>query len=338
MLDLSIIVPVYNVEEYIRPCFESIFRQGLNDSNYELIIVNDGSTDRSMEMIADIISQHDNIKVINQTNQSLSVARNNGIAAAKGEYILMLDSDDLLIENSLKPLLEKALETKADIIVAKYLILNNEEIDQLPHNKIIQPIIATQETTGIELLKELEACYVWNKLYRCDFILQNKIFFTPRIRFQDIPFTHECFLKAENCIKVNLFLIVYRRGHMSDSFPNSFNKEKALDFCTAIAATWQLTQTKDTMPDVKNAIRNNLLASYYDLLYRLIYFTDNSFNYVEIFRYLYKLAPNLWFSNSFVQYLGSLLSRIAPHIYLRVLVIHWKKKTHLRFDKKLWKP
>ena len=77
---LSIILPVYNVEKYIRPCIESIFKQGLDDMDFEVIIVNDGSTDRSMEMIEAIINQHNNITVINQENQGVSVARNNGIA------------------------------------------------------------------------------------------------------------------------------------------------------------------------------------------------------------------------------------------------------------------
>ena len=102
MTKLSIIIPVYNVEKYIRPCMESIFRQGLDEDDYEVIIVNDGTPDKSMEVIEDIIAAHANITVINQKNLSLSVARNNGIAAAKGEYILMPDSDDFLIENSLK--------------------------------------------------------------------------------------------------------------------------------------------------------------------------------------------------------------------------------------------
>lgn len=104
-MDLSIIVPVFNVEKYIRTCIESIFLQGLNETFFEVIIVNDGSTDKSMEVIADIIKQHSNIVVINQENQGLSVARNNGTATAKGEYVLILNSDDMLIENSIFPLL-----------------------------------------------------------------------------------------------------------------------------------------------------------------------------------------------------------------------------------------
>ena len=128
-LQLSIIVPVYNVEKYVRPCMESIFRQGLDEDCFEVIIVNDGTEDHSMEVIQDIIDQHKNIIVINQENQGLSVARNNGIAMAKGGYILMPDSDDMLIDNSLKPLLEIAIETKADIIVADFLKMNSEEIN-----------------------------------------------------------------------------------------------------------------------------------------------------------------------------------------------------------------
>ena len=128
MTKLSIIVPVFNVEDYIRPCIESIFNQGLDESDYEVIIVNDGTEDRSMEMIADIIVAHDNVTVINQENQGLSAARNNGIAAAKGDYILMPDSDDLLIENSVPSLLKLALDTKADIVVANFLKMDNDEI------------------------------------------------------------------------------------------------------------------------------------------------------------------------------------------------------------------
>ena len=78
-IQLSILVPVYKVEKYIRPFFESIFRQGLPDDCYEIIVVNDGTPDRSMEVVADLLEQHDNTIVINQENQVLSVARNNAL-------------------------------------------------------------------------------------------------------------------------------------------------------------------------------------------------------------------------------------------------------------------
>ena len=153
-MDLSIIVPVYNVEKYIRPCIESIFNQGFDDADFEVIIINDGSTDRSMEMITDIIGQHQNITVINQENQGLSVTRNNGIAVAKGDYILMPDSDDLLIEHSLKPLLEKALETKADVVVADFYEMTNDEIESLKINLPNFADINIEEKTGEQMFFE----------------------------------------------------------------------------------------------------------------------------------------------------------------------------------------
>ena len=226
MTKLSIIIPVYNVEKYIRPCMESIFKQGLDEDDYEVIIVNDGTPDKSMEVIEDIIAAHANITVINQKNLSLSVARNNGIAAAKGEYILMPDSDDLLIENSLKPLLDKALQTKADLVVADFLEMGDKEIDNL--KEIPQKDFQVKEKTGYELFMEdlnPRQCYVWRTLYRRAFITENHLTFVPGIRYQDVPFTNECYLKAEKCLRVSWLLNIYRRGH--DSATASFDKKKA---------------------------------------------------------------------------------------------------------------
>lgn len=326
-MDLSIIVPVYNVEEYVRPCLESIFKQDLDDSRFEVIIVNDGSTDRSMEMIADIIQAHSNITVINQENLSLSVARNNGIAVAKGEYIIMPDSDDLLTENSLSILLDKALETKADIVEANYLIMNNQEIDELSNGRIEQPNMLFRNMTSLESLNELKACYVWNKLFRRSFIIDNHLSFIPGIRFQDIPFTHECYLKATKCIKTNLILNVYRRGHFSASAPNFFNMEKAHDLCTAIAATWELTKSEGITPEARKAIIKSLLATYYNLIYRLLKYINKVTDRVKILRFLYTLAPDLRFSNNIKQRIGSWFSRKAPRQYLAIISVRWKKNT-----------
>jgi glycosyltransferase involved in cell wall biosynthesis len=121
MKQLSIIVPVYNVEKYVYECVDSIFRQGLDENIFEVIIVNDGTKDNSMAVIRELIASRSNIIVIEQDNLGLSVARNNGIAKATGEYILMIDSDDLLIDSSLQLLLNRALETKVDLVVADFL-------------------------------------------------------------------------------------------------------------------------------------------------------------------------------------------------------------------------
>ena len=95
MVLLSIVLPVYKVEDYIRACLESIFRQGLPDSEFEVILVNDGTPDKSIDVVSDFVDLHGNVTVINQENQGVSCARNTGLARAKGEYVYFMDPDDM---------------------------------------------------------------------------------------------------------------------------------------------------------------------------------------------------------------------------------------------------
>lgn len=243
MTQLSIIVPVYNVENYIRPCIESIFNQGLDESCFEVIIVNDGTEDKSMEMIADIIKIHNTITVINQDNQGVSVARNNGIEAAKGQYVLIIDSDDLLNENSLKPILEIANRTQADMVVADYLIMTNDEIKDF--KPIYQENFTVREMSGEQFLEEElnpHACYIWHILFKREFITNEKIRFYPGIRYQDVPFIHECYLKAKRCLEISWLLNIYRKWPGVST--SSFDMKKAKDFSIAISKTWDLTKLK----------------------------------------------------------------------------------------------
>lgn len=320
MTKLSIILPVYNVERYIKPCLESIFKQGLDEDDYEVIIVNDGTEDRSMEIIADIIAAHTNITVINQKNLSLSVARNNGIAAAKGEYILMPDSDDLLIENSLKPLLEKALETKVDLVVADFLEMGDKEIDNL--KEIPQKDFQVKEKTGYELFMEdlnPRQCYVWRTLYRRAFITENHLVFVPGIRYQDVPFTNECYLKAKKSLRVSWLLNIYRRGH--DSATSSFNKKKAYDLCIVIASTWKLRRIKELPHDVRRKLLDNIFTTFTLLIYFMLYGIKDIADRKDIFAFLHKQVPDLKFNNGMKQRLTSFLFRYSPHFYFYIRIV-----------------
>lgn len=108
MPKFSIIIPVYNVEKYIKKCLDSVFSQTYKD--FEVIVVNDGTKDKSM----DIVKKYD-VKIINQVNQGLSEARNNGVKEAKGDYILFIDSDDYINKDLLQEL-SKSLENNPDLI------------------------------------------------------------------------------------------------------------------------------------------------------------------------------------------------------------------------------
>lgn len=323
MIELSIIVPVYNVEKYVHACLESIFKQGLDDASFEVIIVNDGSTDRSMEMIEYIISQHRNITVINQDNKGLSIARNNGIANAKGKYILMPDSDDLLIENSLKPLLEIALESQADLIVADFKSMTDNEIEQTNTSLLQLEMFNYREKTGEELfLEDLNPyhCYVWRTLYRNDFLKENNMSFVPGIYIQDVPFTHECYLKAKKCIRTYWLLNIYRKGHESATF--SFNIKKTKDFCTAVAKTWELTHLDGISSRAQNKLREDIYTSFSMIIWIIIHKIDKESDRIEIIDFLKRQAPDLWFRNGVKQELESYMYRYVPHLLIHLRYIY----------------
>lgn len=326
-LELSIIVPVYNVEKYIRTCMESIFKQGLDEDTFEVIIVNDGTKDRSMEVIQDIIDSHKNITIINQENQGLSMARNNGMAIAKGEYILMPDSDDLLVENSVKSLLEKALETKADMVVADFVKMTDEEIK---NDTIAQRNYQQIESTGIELYQNeslIINVYVWQTLYRRQFLQGNNITFISGIFFEDIPFTHQCYLNAKKCIWANTLLYIYRTGHQTISAPSAFTMRHAHDLCVAIAKAWELRTMEGLSPAIKQKHMNHIYSKFISLSHRIAYGIKGIKQKTKTIKQLRKYAPGLRFTNGIKQCIITILFRNVPTIYIILLLLRKRLKT-----------
>jgi glycosyltransferase involved in cell wall biosynthesis len=316
-MDLSIIIPVYNVEKFIRPCIESIFKQGLNENDFEVIIVNDGSTDKSMELIDDIINQHKNITVINQENQGLSVARNNGIAAAKGEYILMPDSDDLFIKNSLKPIIEKAVQAKVDLILADYWPMTNSEIES---SSLSMPTISNMvfwEKSGKEMFYEyLKPNYytVWRTLYKTEFLRQKNLSFVPGIYCQDKPFTHEVYLKADKCLVVSWPIYIYRRH--SESISYSMSERYGKDYCICINKMWSLSSNSELSPTLRQKMMDYTYFAFKTLTCRLVHETKDRRLRILIMDYLNIAAPNLSFQNGLKQKICTFLLKKKPHIYI----------------------
>ncbi|MCH4207889.1 MAG: glycosyltransferase, partial [Solobacterium sp.] len=115
MPEVSVVVPVYNVEDYLAKCIESILNQTFKD--FELILVNDGSTDHSLDVIRKYEQLDERIKVVNKPNGGLSDARNAGMAIARGVYIDFVDSDDSIEPDLLKECMEKFHETDADMVI-----------------------------------------------------------------------------------------------------------------------------------------------------------------------------------------------------------------------------
>lgn len=330
---LSIIIPVYNVEKYIRECLESVLRQDLPDDDYETIIVNDGTPDNSMEQIADLVTIHSNITVINQENKGLSVARNNGMARAMGEYILFLDADDYLIENNLPILLEKALSSHVDIGVADYIDLYIDESSSF-HSPSPQHI-EWKEKTGRELFVEPWRLYhgvVWRILFRREFLLQQHLSFIPGICAQDFPFTHESYLKASKCITTNLPIVAYRNIR-EGSATSSFKIKYARDFCIAIGKTWSLKDSHRLSKEEYKSLQRSLFERFYLLMTKSIKSFSLS-DRLHVIDTLSKYAPDLTFSEDIYQKMITLFYRISP----RFLMLVWSIKSILQRSNNANKP
>lgn len=174
------------VEAFIRPCVESVYSQGLDDADFEVIFVNDGTLDNSFDKIEDILAKHQNVTIINQENQGLSVARNIGMLHASGKYILHIDSDDLLINNRLSLLLNVALETDADMIIYDYLMMNSDEIKLYLENSV-SPNQAEPKLEQLNYQKGRDFFlndydnhgYVWKVLFKNQFLESNNLLFFP---------------------------------------------------------------------------------------------------------------------------------------------------------------
>ena len=190
---ISIIVPIYNVEKYIRTCIESILAQTYR--NVEVIIVNDGSTDQSLAVISDLICSHHNVKVINQKNQGVSVARNTGIDVATGKYIIFVDPDDKIMPGFVSSLYQIADKTGADIVRGSFRDFNGN----IPKGWVPDFNVPTNYGTIVldQFLSSNISFVVWSSIYRLDFINSNHIRFTPGILFEDADFTIRAYMLAK---------------------------------------------------------------------------------------------------------------------------------------------
>ena len=316
-IQLSYIVPVYNVEQYIRPCLESIFQQGMDEDIFEVILVNDGTKDRSIEVVRDIINSHQCVTVVEQTNQGLSAARNTGLCEAKGYYVLFLDSDDMLLPNTVKPLLKSACANDADLMVAGFVKMTSEEIKR----GVTTCVVDANEVvkTGRELfLYEFNPreCYVWRTIYRKAFLDNQRLRFVPGIYFEDVPFTTECYLKAEKCIRSYQTFYIYRQRE--DSIVSSVNMRKLIDLNEVMACLWKMMKTIALDAAEKRQMMNVLFSTFSITIWYLTHDKRLLAHRKEYVADLRQRVPELRFTNGIKQRLVSQFFRCAPSLYIKL--------------------
>lgn len=221
---LSIIVPIYNVEQYLRKCVDSLLHQDISD--YEIILVDDGSPDGCPAICDSYAAEHVNIRVVHRDNGGLSAARNSGIEVAKGEYVMFVDSDDYIEPNVLKGLLAQVERDNLDVlryrlqyVNPQYEVYNPYKSDPFKGNNYSE-----EPTDGVSFLNSRmsTACYAWA------FILKRELLkgciFTPGIYFEDTDWTPRMLCRAKRVASTQT--VVYNYLVREGSITNAVNRSK----------------------------------------------------------------------------------------------------------------
>lgn len=216
-MKISVIIPVYNTEKYLEQCLESVLNQTLQD--IEIICVDDGSTDNSLEILKTFAQKDKRIIILTQQNQGQSVARNKGIEIAKGEYIGFVDSDDWISSEMLEKMYANAEEFESDITMCSFTIFNEKtaetntsdsymSLDLFP-NTFENRNFSFKETYDFIFRICVSPC---NKIYKRDFIIKNNILFPEGLFFEDNVFFYKAFMQSERNSLIKKPFYTYRVG------------------------------------------------------------------------------------------------------------------------------
>lgn len=199
VVKLSVIIPVYNVEKYLKRCLDSVINQTLKD--IEILCINDGSTDDSSSILEEYKKKDYRIVIINQKNKGVAVARNVGIEIAQGEYLAFVDPDDWINSEFFECLYNSAKENDCDIAVGNIMRVPNKgkatPFLQYENTQIYEDTNSKFETCDIPKM-----CYVWNRIYKREQILKYNIRFIEGKVYEDIMFSHKALFYLDKLITV----------------------------------------------------------------------------------------------------------------------------------------
>lgn len=230
-MKLSIVVPVYNVEQYVRKCILSIINQ--DDElfkTFEVIIVNDGSKDKSVQQIQDLVDKYDNITLINQDNLSLSVARNNGMAVAKGDYVWFIDSDDWITSDAVKYVMPYLDDTN-DIVTINYTVVKEDGEYPVP-TAYSEPLTLSGKDSFRQHCEF--ATMAQRGIYRKEFMSKNNLTFMPRVYNQDDELCLRASYIAEHVtfLPKPIYYFLRTTGDKHKSIMNNVKPKLGYDYLT----------------------------------------------------------------------------------------------------------
>ena len=325
---ISVIIPVYNAEEYLDECLQSILKQTIIE-NIELVCINDGSSDNSLDILNLYKTKFPNMLIIDQKNSGAPSARNNGLQVAKGEYVYFVDSDDYLIDyNCLNELYSIAKKSDLDILNFNHIILKNNSFNKFfierENNKIY---------TGKEYLSTAQKGNItnppWDKLLRKDYLEEINFAFTSGIIHDDAEALLRIFYQAKKVSFINIFVYVYRIR--PNSITTSVKTEKGIISTKKILETYifyyNLEKDKGIKRFLKSLIFNRLL-SYYELIFEKKELFDKYKYDYEFYKKKYLNKVEIFFIENEEKYLNKYKnskSKLAKKLNLNYFIRRFRK-------------
>jgi glycosyltransferase involved in cell wall biosynthesis len=250
MLRLSVVIPFYNVEKYIAQCLRSVLENDMPEKEFEIVLIDDESPDGSLKIAKEFANKHQNIRIISQKNTGISGARNAGIKSAQAPYILFIDSDDWIADNTLSKIVKEAEQKQLDI-----LEFGIEKVDN--HGLVLGK---TSNTSNGEVLQGLvyysKVRYVnsvFNKLYRKAFLLENQLFFIEKIYVEDFELNTRAFMAATRVSAVETLIYQYRQSpnSITRNLDNARKNKMLEDHVTVLKLTTNLYFQSDKKSEIQ---------------------------------------------------------------------------------------
>ena len=245
---ISVIIPIHNVKQFLPTCLKSVVNQTFK--NFEVICVNDGSTDGSEELIQECVDKDSRFNLINQKNHGLGHARNTAIKKAKGKYLVFLDSDDWLSVDALQKISEKILKHHPDLgTFGVYEYLQNT-LQMLSRNYILRykDIDVSDWHTLKDYFFFMPA--VWLRFYNRKFFLENNLMFNENAYFEDVPVSIKAMLKAKNIVVCHNNLYFYRIRNNS-IMHSEYSEKKVKDLITSLSDTYKVIVNEGAWEELK---------------------------------------------------------------------------------------
>ncbi|WP_048727051.1 glycosyltransferase [Carnobacterium sp. 1290_CSPC] len=264
MIFLSIVVPVYNVEEYLERCVKSLVNQTYD--NIEVILVDDGSTDNSGSLCDEFQRNYKHVTTFHKENGGLSDARNYGLKRAKGQYILFVDSDDYIELNTCEKFQEISANKDADVIVGGAIKILKDERKIIAHTHIDNKnVVSGAHFLESELKNKSMHMPAWLNLYKKDFLSNNDLFFKKGILHEDEEFVPRVFLKATRVISSDILFYNYiiREGSITSQSNQLKNIRSILEIVQSLEPMYNSLENKALKKMLENHSVNILINGYY---------------------------------------------------------------------------